>query len=70
MKSANQGRDTIAKLVYESEVADLTEYGASEGDETIIYYRDGSVNAWISSTGDVDLDGNTERQLEGLLESG
>lgn len=48
--SANQGRDSIHKLVEEDELADLLDYGYREGmtGRQIIYEED-STSAWLSA---------------------
>jgi hypothetical protein len=48
--SANQGRDSIYKLVEEDEIADLLDYGHREGmtGRQIIYEED-STRAWLSA---------------------
>lgn len=71
--SANQGRDSIGKLVYEEKIADLSDYSHRETkDETTLIhstYQDSSADEWIDSPNPIDLTAgtSTDDQLEELL---
>ncbi len=68
--SANQGRDSIAKLVYHGETFDVQDYGALEVDGELTIYSTGEgtgVHEWIESCDTIQPDGEEEEQLEKLL---
>lgn len=54
--SANQGRESIDKLVQEEELSDLSDFSYKEGlGDREILYEDDSTTAWLSADYTIDL---------------